>query len=141
LSRCLSALLYYLSPILTPFLLAAILAYIFDPLVDWLERRNIPRTAGVLLVMLGLAALFALLTVIVIPLFIEQATRLYERLPSYFETVRSKVVPWLQSRGIEVPETSAEIGEAVTGRLPASGEIMSAVLPRLRTGGIALLAF
>lgn len=57
------ALLYYLSPILTPFLLAAILAYICDPLVDWLERRNIPRTAGVLLVMLGLAALFALLTV------------------------------------------------------------------------------
>jgi predicted PurR-regulated permease PerM len=91
--------------------------------------------------MIGLAVLFALLTVILLPLFIEQATRLYERLPSYLETVRSKVVPWLQSRGIDVPETRTEIREAISERLPGPREIMSAVLPTLRTGGIALLAF
>lgn len=35
-----SALIYLLSPILTPFLLAAVIAYICNPLVTWLEARK-----------------------------------------------------------------------------------------------------
>jgi predicted PurR-regulated permease PerM len=135
------ALLYFLNPVLTPFVFAAIVAYICDPLVDRLERWRIPRSLGVLLVMIGLAALFVLLTLILIPLFVEQAKELHERLPSYLETVRSKVVPWLESRGIDVPETSAEIKQAVTESLPAPGDLMSTLLPTLKIGGFALLAF
>ncbi|HSF48241.1 MAG TPA: AI-2E family transporter, partial [Burkholderiales bacterium] len=122
------ALVYYLSPILTPFLVAAILAYICDPLVDWLERRGVSRTLGTLLVMTGLAALFSVLIIILIPLFVEQAQGLTERLPSYLEAVRSKLVPWLESMGISVPTTSAEIQQTVTDNLPASQDIMSTLL-------------
>lgn len=135
------ALVYYLSPILTPFLVAAILAYICDPLVDWLERRGVSRTLGTLLVMTGLAALFSVLIVILIPLFVEQAQGLTQRLPSYLEAVRSKLVPWLESMGISVPTTSAEIQQTVTENLPAPQDIMSTLLTRLRTGGVALIGF
>ena len=37
-------LLYLLSPILTPFIVAALLAYLGDPLVDRLETWRLPRT-------------------------------------------------------------------------------------------------
>jgi predicted PurR-regulated permease PerM len=55
-------LIYLLAPILTPFLLAAALAYLFDPLVDGLEHRKlgryrIKRTAGTLIVLFGLILL------------------------------------------------------------------------------------
>ena len=41
-------LLYLLAPVLTPFLLSALLAYLGDPLVDRLERKGTSRTVGVL---------------------------------------------------------------------------------------------
>ncbi|MBL8514322.1 MAG: AI-2E family transporter, partial [Betaproteobacteria bacterium] len=40
------ALCYLLSPILAPFLAAAMLAYIFDPMVSSLEKRGLSRTWG-----------------------------------------------------------------------------------------------
>src|ERR1017187_2956192 len=48
-------LVYLLSPILSPFLTAAILAYISNPLVERLERWKLGRTCATLLVMLVLA--------------------------------------------------------------------------------------
>src|SRR3989449_8641551 len=44
-------LLWLLSPILAPFLFAGILAYMFDPLVERLTRRRVPRTLAVVLVL------------------------------------------------------------------------------------------
>jgi predicted PurR-regulated permease PerM len=37
-------LVWLLSPILAPFLAGAILAYMFDPIVERLTRRRVPRT-------------------------------------------------------------------------------------------------
>jgi predicted PurR-regulated permease PerM len=51
------ALLYALSPILTPFLLAGILAYICNPVTDRLAGWGLPRMAAVVLVILALAAM------------------------------------------------------------------------------------
>src|SRR5258708_22355820 len=45
-------LVWLLSPILAPLLFAAILAYIFDPLVALLTRHRVPRTLAVVLVLL-----------------------------------------------------------------------------------------
>src|SRR5271166_6205463 len=45
-----AALLHWLGPILTPFLIGAILAYFGSPLVSWAQRRRMPRTLGTLLV-------------------------------------------------------------------------------------------
>ena len=43
-------LVYRLSPILSPFLVGILLSYLGDPLVDRLERRNLSRTWGVIVV-------------------------------------------------------------------------------------------
>jgi hypothetical protein len=51
------ALLYALSPILTPFLLAGILAYICNPVTDRLTGWGLPRMLAVVLVILALVAL------------------------------------------------------------------------------------
>jgi predicted PurR-regulated permease PerM len=46
------AALHWLGPVLTPFLLAAVLAYICRPLVLCLGAKRVPRTFAVLWVML-----------------------------------------------------------------------------------------
>jgi len=50
-------LLYLVSPILAPFLFAAILAYILDPIVERLTGKYLPRTLAVLLVLVGVLLL------------------------------------------------------------------------------------
>ena len=47
-------LIYFLQPILTPFLTGMVIAYLGDPLVDRLEKFGLNRTVGVLVVFLVL---------------------------------------------------------------------------------------
>ena len=64
-----------LAPILSPFLLAAILAYIGNPLVGWLTRHRLPRGAAALLVLLGLVLLVVLLGLTLVPMAEDAARR------------------------------------------------------------------
>jgi predicted PurR-regulated permease PerM len=74
--------------ILTPFLVAAFIAYLLDPVVDKLEERKIGRTLAVAIVFLFLSLLVTLLIVIIIPLLISQLFSFINQLPEY--------IAWLQ---------------------------------------------
>jgi len=81
-------LLYTLREIFVPLLIALILAYIFNPLVTWLERKwRWPRLLTVSLVVavvvLGASVLLAWLG----PLLAAQLTDLIRRLPEYLRTL------------------------------------------------------
>src|SRR2546426_3954411 len=73
-------LVWLLSPILAPFLFAAILAYIFDPLVERLTRHRVPRTLAVVLVLLLAVAVAVAIMLVVLPLFYKETNRKSTRL-------------------------------------------------------------
>lgn len=134
-------LLYLLSPILTPFLFAAALAYLFDPLVDRLERRRIGRTWGTMLVLLGLLLVLALLALILTPLFQGQARMLMAQIPRLIEWGQSGLLPWLQTRfGIDLAGDQAEI---MTWLKAHVGELsrLTAYLPAVGNQGLAVLGW
>ena len=54
-------LLWLLTPVLTPFVAAAVIGYMLNPGVDWLERRRVPRVLGVLIAITGVGLLIAAL--------------------------------------------------------------------------------
>lgn len=91
-------LLYLLSPILTPFLLAAVIAYICNPMVSRLARHNIPRTAGTILVMLLSLVAFGALILIMVPLFEKEASRLLDKMPAFLDMLKNHIIPWLETR-------------------------------------------
>src|ERR1700674_332212 len=62
-----AVLLYALSPILSPFLFAAILAYICDPFVDKLQLRGVPRALGTVIALVLVIGAFVLLLFIIVP--------------------------------------------------------------------------
>jgi len=74
-------LLYLLAPVLTPFVAAALLAYIGDPLADRLQRLKMPRTLAVAVVFLLTFLLLVLLVVLVGPLIRSQVGALFDALP------------------------------------------------------------
>ncbi len=89
------ALLYLLQPILMPFVLGAGLAYLGDPLVDWLQRHKLSRTAGVIVVFVVLALAGLITLLLVLPLLQEQVLRLVQNLPGYLSWIYGKLRPWL----------------------------------------------
>lgn len=138
----LAALIYLLSPILTPFLLAAVIAYICNPFVSWLSARKISRTFGAVLVMLLLFGAFTAMVLIMMPLFEREFTRLVTRMPDYLETVKDHWIPWLKTTlGIDLQLDVTMLRQAMTEHWKSAGGIAAKILPSLTSGGMAVLNF
>ena len=89
--------IYLLSPVLSPFLVGALLAYLGDPVTDRLEQRKMPRTLAVVIVfgfmfLAGLVLLF-----ILIPLLQDQISALRDRVPQLINWLQNGVLPWISS--------------------------------------------
>ena len=74
-------LFYLLAPVLTPFVAAALLAYIGDPLADRLQRLRLPRTLAVVAVFILTFLMLSLLVLLVGPLIRTQVAALLDALP------------------------------------------------------------
>ena len=82
----------FLQPILIPVAIAAILAYLLDPVVTHLAARGFGRTKAVLTIFaiafLGIVALCAW----IVPLISVQSASLARKLPAFTERTRDRVV-------------------------------------------------
>jgi predicted PurR-regulated permease PerM len=136
------ALLYVLSPILAPFLFAAILAYISNPAVSWLARHRVRRALGAVLVMLFLAGLLVLLLVILLPLFIKEMRLLSERLPGLLTQLNDNLVPWIKAKsGVELQFDLAALKNLIHENLQGADGLGMKLLASLKIGGLAVLGF
>ncbi len=133
-------LLYALSPILTPFLLAAVLAYACNPVTDRLERLGLPRIAAVVAVLLGLAALGSGLLLIVLPLVQEEAALIAVRAPQALQLANEKLAPWLrQNLGIKLHLDAASLQKLAAGNWDVVQTVLSRLYDSLKIGGGALI--
>lgn len=80
----LSRLVGFLQPVLIPIAIAAVLAFLLDPVVRMLcARTRLPRTGAVVLVFAMAALLLALLFVSIVPQLYQQTALLVREMPSY----------------------------------------------------------
>jgi predicted PurR-regulated permease PerM len=129
-------LLYFLSPILTPFLLGGILAYIFNPLVGWLERHRVSRTIGAAIAIALLIGITVLFVLIVVPLFTKEARMLVERLPGLLDLASARLAPWLREHvGVELQL------DYFADALKGTEGLTATVLQSVKLGGGALIGF
>jgi predicted PurR-regulated permease PerM len=134
------ALVYYLAPVLTPFFLAAILAYIFQPLVHWLGRRRLPRTPAVALVMLIEFLLLALLVLTVLPLFIKEISLLMQQVPEFLDWLNRTLAPWIATKtGVEVSFDAASLKRILLDSLAGTQGVGMKLLDSVRMGGLGLV--
>ena len=96
-------LVYRLAPVITPFVIAAALAYLGDPVVDRLEKVSIgkwhiSRTLAVSIVFILMTGGLFLLFLIVFPLLQKQVEHLVRSVPGALEWFAGTVLPWLQAK-------------------------------------------
>jgi len=134
-------LLYLVAPILSPFLFAAILAYICLPLVDQLAKR-VPRWLAASIVLVLLLLGLSLLVLIVAPMVETQFAAFLQNVPDYLDWVRERFLPWLSSRtGVDLHLDFEHAKQALADSLRADNDVLKALLPKLTTGGAAVIGF
>lgn len=92
--------IYLLSPILTPFLIGAFLAYLTNPLVTKLISLHIPRLLSVIIVFVFIFAVITLFIVLLIPLIGKQIDAFIEVIPTISLWIQDTMIPWLQYMGV-----------------------------------------
>ncbi len=63
-----------LQPVLVPLAVAGIIAYLLDPIVSWLQKKNLSRLKAVIVVFASFIVIFSLLAWIIIPPIVSQLT-------------------------------------------------------------------
>ncbi|HEV2614744.1 MAG TPA: AI-2E family transporter [Gammaproteobacteria bacterium] len=133
---------YFLSPILTPFLLGALLAYLGNPLVNRLAKWHMPRTLAVTTVFIFITAVVALLLIALIPLLEEQIILLINKIPTFVSWIQATVIPWLQTRfGFEIPSIDLNsIASTITADWQQTGHVAGGVVKTIAHSSLAVFA-
>ena len=91
------------APVLWPLAVAAVLAYLLDPLVDLLERRKMKRQRAIVFVF-AVAVFFILgLGAAVLPRLIFETRELASKIPGYAQHLQQRAVDWMENSGWEWP--------------------------------------
>ena len=133
-------LVYLLAPILTPFIIAAVLSYIGDPLVDWLEIKKWPRTLAVSAVFFVLTLAAVIFLLILIPLIEKQILILIHKVPEYAQWIQQTILPVVNEKlgEAKVNLDLNSLQESLKSNWQSAGGIMAQVLASITRSGLAL---
>lgn len=138
-----AALLYALHPILSPFLVGILLAYLADPLVDRLERAGLSRTWGVVVVFALFTLVLTLLLLVLVPMLAKQLMRLYELAPQMLDWLQHDALPWVQAR-LGLAEgfwKFDKIKAGISAHMGQTTDIVGVILSQATASGLALLGW
>ena len=79
-----------LSPVLWPLAIAAVVACLLSPVVDFLERRKIPRARAIVLVFIMAFAVIAGVLASVIPQVVVETQQLVAKVPEYSKQLQAR---------------------------------------------------
>ncbi|MBZ9557079.1 MULTISPECIES: AI-2E family transporter [Modicisalibacter] len=132
-------LLVLLEPILMPFFVGLILAYLGDPLTDWLEARGLSRRLAVSVVFLVLSLVLIAGVLVLVPLLGRQLTQLIEALPAVFNWVQVSVLPWVRDvSGVDLSTDFESLRQTLMANWKETGTFAAGVLAKVSRSGLAL---
>lgn len=131
-------LLWLLAPVLTPFVVAATLAYALTPLVDRLARaRKMPRVLAVVLVEVLFLTLMLAIALLVVPILVKQFPMLREQLPLLLDRINTSLQPWLAQWDIHLQLDLASLKAFVQDHLMSASleDSVGKVMASVKLGG------
>jgi predicted PurR-regulated permease PerM len=136
----LAALLHWLGPILTPFLIGAIIAYLGSPAVAWAERHRVPRTLGTLIAIVVILLLVLALFLVLAPLVQAEVSQMLRRLPEMAGQLYGHLAPWLkQNFDFDLQLDLASIRQFVADNMDSAEALTLKLLSGLKAGGMVVI--
>ncbi len=138
----LTVLFYLLQPILLPFVLGALIAYLGDPIVDYLERHRVSRSVGVVLVFLFFTSIVIASLLVAIPMLLQQLDAMAAKIPAIYAWATQTALPWIQQRfsvpGAQLPQI--DWGAQLADNWQSLGRMTARTLRQITGSGANLLA-
>jgi predicted PurR-regulated permease PerM len=138
-----AAAIYVLAPVLTPFAVAAMFAYLFDPVTGWLQRRGMSRNAAVTIVFIGLNLILIAVLLLLVPYLQRQISAFFQHLPDWLRWFRDVALPWLNEKfklDLELPDPQQFAG-LVQEHWQEAGGAAASVVSQVSRSGIAVLGW
>jgi predicted PurR-regulated permease PerM len=112
-----------------PFVIAFILSFIFSPLVVWLERKKVPRTASIMAILLVLLGILAAISIVVLPRVFQQFQNFLTAIPTLATEVSNSLNNFV-NRGFLgfVPENQG-LQQAVINEISSRIEDVTRAIP------------
>lgn len=139
----LGGIIYLLAPALTPFAIAALFAYLWDPVVDRLERLRISRDFAVTLVFLLIIVLVVLIVLLLIPYLERQVAKLIEQLPVWLAWIQAEAAPWVEQRfGVTLDFADPQkLIDMLGGHWREAGGLAATVLAKVSKSGFTVIGW
>ncbi len=102
---------FLIRDILVLVLFGLIISVLFDPVIDFLQKRRIPRVVSTLGVYLTLFGLFSYTVFATTPIFVQEIQEFSHRLPEYFE---NRISPSLEGLGVKSFQDFQSFVDAIT---------------------------
>lgn len=136
-----AVLIWLLAPVLTPFAISALLAYMSDPLADFLQRKGLGRNSSVSLVFLVMLLVLLLVTLLLIPLLESQIKILIGKMPVISLWIREKLALVLQhyELGEEHAPDLQKVSEMLKSNWKEAGGLLASFMTSLTKSGLTLL--
>ena len=136
--------LWLLGPVLTPFVVAAVLAYALTPLVNRLDamgKGRLPRVVAVVLVELLFIVVALSLVLLIVPIVAKELPLMREQAPLLADRLNAGLTPWLAQFGIKVQLDVASLKAVVLKYLNTNYEdAFGSLMSSLKLGGSVALA-
>jgi len=135
---------YVLRQILIPLMLAFIVAYIFDPLVDFFEKRKIPRTITIAALLVLILAGIAGVLLVIIPSLVRQSVDLVHYLQESYPGIRKNLeehIARFSGTGLaeRLSANLETVLDSLKNRAPQMLESAQSVLAGLVTGTLGVV--
>ena len=136
--------LWLLAPVLTPFVVAAILAYALTPMVDWLDhagRGRLPRLVAVVVIELLFIVVLLGVVLLIVPVLVKELPLLREQVPVLLDGMNASLNPFLAQFGINASLDVTNIKAFVLKYLSANvDDVFGSVMTSLKLGGSVAFA-
>ncbi|ODS63012.1 MAG: hypothetical protein ABS41_07520 [Arenimonas sp. SCN 70-307] len=137
-------LVWLLGPILTPFVVSALLAWLGEPLVRRIEARGRTRTAAVLIVFTLMSLVLVLAVLLLIPLVENQVGKFIDWLPRFGLWLTGTAVPWAEQRfNLELAGyvDPSQLIALLRDHWQEAGGIAATVVGEVSKSGLAILGW
>jgi predicted PurR-regulated permease PerM len=136
--------LWLLGPVLTPFVVAAVIAYALTPLVnrlDALGNGRMPRLLVVVIVELLFVVTVLGVVLSIVPIMAKELPLMREQAPALLDNFNNSLKPWLAQFGIQVSLDLSSLKAVVLKYLNANfEEAFGSVMSSIKLGGSVALA-
>lgn len=126
-------LLYYIRGIFIPFVMGFLIAYLLDPLVDFVEKKGCLRSRAIIIIYLLISGVLCLFTVFILPVIYHDLNQLILILPQYVQSVENTL------RDMQIGYNNVLIPDAVRWVIDETVQQGQSILLRIAQGLLGAL--